>query len=290
MTQALRALHEQHSGAFVFKGGTSLSKGYHLIERFSEDVDILVTPHSGDSAKTREALLAGISGTVAAALGVELVEHRRPGRGRHPHRADRLLYPSTVPVTIEVPGEQPGVLLETGYAGGNWPVEIVTIEPLLNGPLSIAAGEYEDTDPFQVQALKPVRTLLEKVSLLHGLASDWTPEATGEQRRCGRHFYDIHQLLGDRATREALEDREHFQVMVTETQRLTNRHFGGGPPRPQEGFACGPAFSPPSGSELRAWLARSYSDSAALLPSRVAGGWPKFSTVLRRIQEHANLL
>ena len=44
VTQVLRALHDQHAGAFVLKGGTSLSKGYELIERFSEDVDILIQP------------------------------------------------------------------------------------------------------------------------------------------------------------------------------------------------------------------------------------------------------
>ena len=55
VTQVLRALHDQHAGAFVLKGGTSLSKGYELIERFSEDVDILIQPAKGDSAKSRNA-------------------------------------------------------------------------------------------------------------------------------------------------------------------------------------------------------------------------------------------
>ena len=54
VTQVLRALHDQHAGAFVLKGGTSLSKGYELIERFSEDVDILIQPAKGDSRKARE--------------------------------------------------------------------------------------------------------------------------------------------------------------------------------------------------------------------------------------------
>jgi hypothetical protein len=274
----------------VFKGGTSLSKGYHLIERFSEDVDILITPHAGDSAKTRETLLANISATVAGKLDVDLLEARDPGRGRHPHRADILAYTRSVPSTIEVPGEPRGVLLETGYAGGDWPVEMVTIAPLLNTPLELTAGDYEDTDPFEVRALKPARTLLEKVSLLHNLASTWTPDATAEQQRCGRHYYDIHQLLDDRPTRKALEDRAHFAVMVTETQRLTDKHFGGGTPRPKDGFATGPAFTATKDSELGGWLAASYSDSAGLLPSRVSVGWPKFNTVLRRIQQNAHLL
>ncbi len=274
----------------MFKGGTSLSKGYHLIERFSEDVDILVTPHADDSAKTREAQLETITVAVAARLGVDLVQARAPGRGRDAHRADVLAYPRTVPSTIKVPVEDRGVLLETGYAGGDWPVEIVTITPLLNEPLGIAPGDYGDTDPFKLRALLPARTLLEKVSLLHNIASGWTPEATVAQQRCGRHYYDIHQLLEHRPSRTVLEDRAHFTVMVTETQRLTDKHFGGGHPRPEDGFASGPAFRPPENSGLREWLASSYRDSAGLLPARVSGGWPTFNNVLRRIQDHAHLL
>ena len=42
VTQTLRILYEDYPGHFIFKGGTSLSKGFGLIERFSEDVDVLV--------------------------------------------------------------------------------------------------------------------------------------------------------------------------------------------------------------------------------------------------------
>jgi hypothetical protein len=65
VTQMLRSLHERCPGAFVLKGGTSLSKGYGLIERFSEDVDILMLPAKGDSAASRERLLARIADQVA---------------------------------------------------------------------------------------------------------------------------------------------------------------------------------------------------------------------------------
>ncbi len=90
VTQVLRALHDQHAGAFVLKGGTSLSKGYELIERFSEDVDILIQPAKGDSAKSRERLLKTIAEHVAHTLDVEWLPAREPGRGKTPHRADVL--------------------------------------------------------------------------------------------------------------------------------------------------------------------------------------------------------
>ncbi|MFC2704737.1 MAG: nucleotidyl transferase AbiEii/AbiGii toxin family protein [Olsenella profusa] len=34
--------HSEFRGSIIFKGGTSLSKAYHLIERFSEDVDLIL--------------------------------------------------------------------------------------------------------------------------------------------------------------------------------------------------------------------------------------------------------
>ena len=44
VSEALRALASGYGDDFVFKGGTSLSKGYRIIERFSEDIDVLVIP------------------------------------------------------------------------------------------------------------------------------------------------------------------------------------------------------------------------------------------------------
>jgi predicted nucleotidyltransferase component of viral defense system len=50
----MHCLHglQQFGFAFQLKGGTSLSKGHHAINRFSEDIDILVEPPSGHDVKT----------------------------------------------------------------------------------------------------------------------------------------------------------------------------------------------------------------------------------------------
>lgn len=53
VTQVLRALNDAAPGGFVLKGGTSLSKGYRIINRFSEDIDIFVVRHAGESASRR---------------------------------------------------------------------------------------------------------------------------------------------------------------------------------------------------------------------------------------------
>jgi hypothetical protein len=289
VTQVLRALHECHPGAFVFKGGTSLSKGYGLIERFSEDVDILMTPASDDSTKKRERLLQTVTNDVAEFLDVETIEGRPPGRGKHPHRADVLVYPRIVDSAGAVPVEDRGVLLETGYAGGEWPAEMVTITPLLN-LAGIAPGEYADTEPLTIRALKPARTLLEKVSLLHDVATRWEQNATLADERCGRHYYDVYRLLDHAPTRRALEDRGDFDRILSEMQVISATHYGGWTERPDKGYASSVAFSAESGSELREWLEERYGDASGLLPANLSGNWPTFSQVLKRVHQHAGLL
>jgi predicted nucleotidyltransferase component of viral defense system len=44
VTEALRLLAGSYSDRIIFKGGTSLSKGWNLIQRFSEDIDIFLDP------------------------------------------------------------------------------------------------------------------------------------------------------------------------------------------------------------------------------------------------------
>src|SRR6266540_5458358 len=118
VTQVLRALHTEHPHAFVFKGGTSLSKGYGIIERFSEDVDILVVPIAGASIREAEDHLRAIIGSVAGFLGLDWEQARDPGRGRDSHRGDLIHYQPVIEAGLRL-GIRPGaVLLETGYSSG----------------------------------------------------------------------------------------------------------------------------------------------------------------------------
>lgn len=290
VTQVLRALHQRYPGSFVFKGGTSLSKGYGLIDRFSEDVDVLVTPSSGDSAAKREKLLKDMTENVAATLDVRWDPARDPGRGKFPHRADIIAYPRTVTGSVSVPVEDRGVLLETGYAGGEWPAEMVTVTPLLTTALGLNEGEYADTDGFRLRALNPARTLLEKLALLHHIASGWAPDGPLADQRCGRHYYDVWCLLDYAPTRTVLADRKQFEQILGDMQHISATHYGGWTDRPEDGFAASPAFFAATGTDLRTWLEGRYRDASELMPSRTKGNWPTFGKVLRRIEHRATLL
>jgi Nucleotidyl transferase AbiEii toxin, Type IV TA system len=287
ITQALRVLHEAGEH-FVFKGGTSLSKGYGIISRFSEDVDVLLTPRSGESGAQKERRLVAMTEVVADRLNLGWEQVRDPGRGKLPHRADRLLYPRSVDPASSVPEER-GVRLDTGFAGGEWPCEIVTITPLVAGAFQneAEAAEFADLQPFDVRALHPARTLVEKVALLHDVASNFETGSTMADRRCGRHYYDIYQLLGYQDARVALADRDQFARIVTEMDHISRAHYGSSTERPPDGYAASPAFQPERGSELRDWLQARYADVEPLVAQ---GGFPNFGQVLQRVAQHGNLL
>ncbi len=181
------------------------------------------------------------------------------------------------------------MLLETGFAGGEWPSEMVTLTPMLCRPLGLDPAEYEDTSAFQVRALKPVRTLIEKISLLHHAATRHGDGGKSDQR-IGRHYYDIYKLLEHRPTHTALEDRAHFDLILAGTETISTNFFGAWIARPIDGYATSPAFAPPQGSALRSWLQARYNDAATLMPANTSGRWPSFGDVLKRVSQNADLL
>lgn len=288
VTEALRALHRDFAAHFIFKGGTSLSKGYGLIERFSEDIDILVVPDAGSSASQREAKLLRITETVSRNLRLPSVEKRPPGRGRDAHRADLLVYRPAVPQAIQTGLDEGGILLETGFAGGREPSEMVEIGTMLCAPMDIDPVEFDDTTTFEVRALEPVRTLLEKVCGLHHLASQMLGDPSMEVPRCGRHYWDIDRLLSDPTVQGRLRDRDAFTELLVDVEQVSARNFGGCTPRPEHGFVSGPAFDPPSA--IRSRLEDLYNAANVLMPNVGDGQWPGFGSILKRISRSADLL
>jgi hypothetical protein len=101
----------------VFKGGTSLSKGCRLVERFSEDVDILLVPPMELRAQGRHQILKRICRSVAAHFGLSAGDGEVIQSETGVKRNARFAYTSRF-------GAGPlseGVLLEMGVRGGPQP-------------------------------------------------------------------------------------------------------------------------------------------------------------------------
>ena len=166
-TEVLRSAcsHDRYVDGVVFKGGTSLSKAYHLIERFSEDVDLLVVTSAAGKALKRT--LRAIADQVTVDTGVNH-EREREGRG---YLNARFEYPSMQ----DAPFLTSGVLLEMGSRGGPTPNEIQSVRSLMSEAAEeidpSALDAFDDLTPFDATVLAPERTLAEKLAFLHHRAT-----------------------------------------------------------------------------------------------------------------------
>jgi Nucleotidyl transferase AbiEii toxin, Type IV TA system len=294
VTQVLRSLAAEYGASIVFKGGTSLSKGYKIIERFSEDVDILVRPLHGASIPVLEGRLKEMTDHVAGELGLSPSEKRSPGRGRQASRGDVIAYDELIQPAVDLPRESDGVLLETGYGDGREPSRVVVITPMLCDPARIDPQDHPDTQPFEIAALLPARTLLEKVILLHHVATCVADGDSSERHgRIGRHYHDVDKLLADKDTLRWLReegDQGAKMKLIGEIETISKQQYGGCSPRPAAGYCAGPAFAPEPNSDLRTWLAGRYDAARGLMPHVSPAKWPTFNKTLNRIGQHAELL
>lgn len=241
VSQALRALASRFHDDFLFKGGTSLSKAYRIIQRFSEDVDLLVLP--GDRGRNAtDRLMKQMGSFTAETLGGPLTSG--PAE-RGTHRSYRIGYSPIHPATTLF---ETSVLLEMGVRGGINPCDQRTISSLLGDELAGSGVDltgYFDLEPFSVLVLHPGRTLIEKLVLVNAeaerLAAD---DQAAPGRNIGRHFYDIHELMDDIDVQQLLSDGKETARIVAEVQTISARHFGivDAEVRPAGGFADSLAF------------------------------------------------
>lgn len=287
VSEVLRVLVAAFPDDFIFKGGTSLSKGYGIVERFSEDIDVLVLPGDRGRGSVDKLMKAMGAATAVGVTGDAVSAGAETGR----HRAYSVSYPATRPPTGLI---ETSVLLEMGVRGGSHPHEPVLIGSLLGDALRGAGtdlDEFEDLAPFEVHVLHPARTLLEKLVHVHDLALRLSADDTlRPPARSGRHFYDVHQLLGDDRVLDLLDDREQVIEVIASIDEITQQFFGGTEgesTRPPGGFASSPAFDTTTSASAR--LRESYEST---MPELYFGSepLPTWDAICERVTEHSALL
>jgi Nucleotidyl transferase AbiEii toxin, Type IV TA system len=247
ITELLRSVARPVDDAYVvFKGGTSLSKAFGLIERFSEDVDVLLVvtrAFAKDFGKgSVDKILKLICSRAGEDLGIGEEDQGLEGSGTGEHRNVRYTYPARVSATAV----QPGVLLEMGVRGGPDPSSRGTIRSFISqyatGPLSLPESEYEEFVGVDLQVLSPERTLFEKLAILHHLATHY-PDSQIELRRAARHLYDVYKLLTNPVVRTSLGRQPGLaSKMASDIDAVSLKWGWPHTSRPAEGYAASPIF------------------------------------------------
>jgi hypothetical protein len=289
VAQALRRLQARHPNEFIFKGGTSLSKAYGLIQRFSEDIDILVRGRQGESKNGRYKRIHRMTADAADAVGDPGTREKVFAERTGLHRTEQLHYG---PDTNAPPLMLPYIRLDIGFAGGIEPNENRPIGTLLGSVLvdqrGIALNDFDDLVPFEIPVLHPGRTLVEKLLLVHTAATDSVEDVSRlSDFRAARHFYDIHCLLADAGSRRMLEDRPKFADVLADAERVSREHFEAVTSRPHEGFAASPAFR--GAPALRAELERQYTQTMDIFYFG-SDPYPPFDAVCERVENQRKLL
>ncbi len=226
----------------TFKGGTSLSKAWKLIERFSEDIDLVVdkealgfggdaAPDAAPSNKQRKARLEKlmdtcrewVQGALQPALSAHLQNALAGAEWRlevDPDVADGqcLLfhYPSVFPP--DAAGYvRPVVKIELGARSDDWPHDSSSIQPYV-------IEHFPTLDPeaaFSIRVLAAERTFWEKACLLH--EETFRPPDKPRKLRMARHYYDLWCLLRAGVGDRAMADRPLFE-RVAEHRELFFRY------------------------------------------------------------------
>ena len=196
---------------FELKGGTSLSKGYGIIHRFSEDIDIHIRPPAAmginenpknnkpanieKRKKFYDALTAdiNINGIISVVRDYEFddLQYYRSG-------GIRLKYNTT---TDPIEGLKEGILLEAGFD---------TVTP--NSSRTISSWAYDkavqsnvaiiDNRAIEVACYHPGYTLVEKLQTITTKFRQEQEDAEGrEKQNLMRQYYDVYCLLADPGVR-----------------------------------------------------------------------------------------
>ena len=234
VTMALRALFLCDCAVFmVFKGGTSLSKAWNLIERMSEDVDIAIDRSFFGSegqmnrsaiTKLRKASCLYISTSLKNQLSYQLEDMGIAGFSLNiPETGDTTADPQIIELNYQTLFAED----ENTYIKEKVLIEIGSrslIEPSKNIEIrSIIANSYPQSsfaDPLTpVPTVIPQRTFLEKAFLLH--EEFQKPAENIRVERMSRHLYDLERLMDTDFAQSALENISLYKSIVDHRSKLT---------------------------------------------------------------------
>ena len=194
VTYALFTIFNNEIGKdMVFKGGTALSKCYHLIERFSEDIDLVVLRREGESNNRLTTKIKTISDVVNAVLPEVNIEGltQKMGMNRKTAHSYNKEFKGNYGQVRDV------IVVEATWLGYYEPYTTKSIVSFV-GQMMLDKNQSDIAKengllPFELLALEPIRTICEKIMSLVRFSYGENP--MDDLKKKIRHTYDLHQLL-----------------------------------------------------------------------------------------------
>lgn len=282
VTEALRIVASQWPTQVIFKGGTSLSKGWKLIERFSEDIDLFLNkqafvPPLGANKIDRE--LVAIESAVGNHPGLTL----QPDAGKRKRGVFRNSYFNYPQQFIGNQAIANRVFLEMGTRSGTYPTKTVEMSSYLAEFLREIGSslDAEDELPFSMLLLDFRRTFVEKLFTIHSkvMKSQQDGQSIGTY---ARHYYDLFCLAKKSEVREMLNTDEYTQIKE-DCDRVSREHFTDYQPPEEMKFSNSLAMFPTG--ELGKTIAREYEQQCSRLCYGNYPSWEDISVCFAEIRD-----
>jgi predicted nucleotidyltransferase component of viral defense system len=269
ITEALRIIATLYPEQIIFKGGTSLSKGWNLINRFSEDIDLFFNPQVSASRLSQKAIdiaLKGIRDRVGEHSNLEIDNnYGRSERGvsRSSYYTYNQLFSGNLPNRI---------LLEMGIRSGNYPLESLSLSSFLAQFLrdTNETLRAKDESSFPMLLLHFKRTFVEKLFAIHNHIGDYQRHGT-PFAKYARHYYDLFQLAQRDEVKQLLAS-EDFVEIKQDCDRLSQQYFQSSHFPPENLIFANSAAIFPTGN-LRKDIKEAYTEQCKSLCYGVYPSW-----------------
>ena len=217
VTYALFTIFNNDIGAeTVFKGGTALSKCFGVIERFSEDIDLVVLRRKGESNNKLTSKIKTISkvvGQVLPEIEVAGLTHKM-GMNRKTAHA----YPKAFQGKYGIVRD--AIVVEATWLGYFEPYATRSIcsfvgEMMINNA-QVDLAKEQDLMTFDVFALEPIRTICEKIMSVVRFSYSNDPILALKNKI--RHIYDLNRLLSKEEYSKFFNSKEFDKMLIRVAQ------------------------------------------------------------------------
>jgi predicted nucleotidyltransferase component of viral defense system len=214
----------KYSSQTVFKGGTSLSKGFGLIDRFSEDVDIAIIDEDKKSGNEIRTLIR----TIEKEMTKDLTEVQIEGLTSKGSKFRKSVFEY---VSIDAKNKDNKLIVEINSFTNPFPFHTLNIKSTLFDFLTQTRNdkfvEQYDLQPFKINVLNKEQTMLEKIVSLIRFSFDQNASESLSNKI--RHFYDLYFLMKDAECSAFIKSdkfKEQFNQILNHDKELFDEPKG----------------------------------------------------------------